>query len=127
VLAVRSERHRPLAGQPGGEPLVRFDEAVAADAHQDGAKFVKDILGSVGLIGDFRVQPDQRLAQMIFSENFMGLTCKVLLSKEMPAESGELAMAPSKTGSDGGVMRDATAESIADEGFDCIRFVEAHR
>ena len=65
VLAVRAKRHRLIADKPCGELLVCLHEAVAAHAHQDGAKFVDDVVGTVGLGGDVRIQSDQRLAQMI--------------------------------------------------------------
>ena len=92
VLAVLAERHRPLAREPGGELLVRLDEAVAADAHDDGAEPVEDIVGAVGLGGDLRVQADQRLAQVILDEDFVRLAGEVLRREEVPAETGDSAL-----------------------------------
>ena len=89
VLAVLAEGHRPLAREPGGELLVGLDEAVAADAHQDGAELVEDVVGAVGLRGDLRVQPDQRLAQVILDEDLVRLPRKVLRREEVPAETGD--------------------------------------
>ncbi len=87
VLAVRAERHRPLAREPGGELLVRLDEAVAANAHEDCAELVEDVVGTVGLGRDLRVQPDQRLPKMILDEHFVGLAPEVLRSKVVPAQT----------------------------------------
>ena len=126
VLAVRAERHRPLAGEPGGELLVRLDEPVAADAHQDRAKLVEDVVGAVGLGRDLRVQPDQRLAQVILDQDFVRLARKVLRGEEVPAEAGDLAEPTGEAGTDGGVVGDAAAEPVANEGFDGVGFVEAH-
>src|SRR5207245_8066668 len=63
VLAFRTEGHRALAGEPGGELLVGLHEAVAADAYQDCTELVEDVVGTVRLARDFRVQPDQSLTQ----------------------------------------------------------------
>ena len=125
MLAVRAERHRPLAGQPGGELLVRLDEAVGADAHQDGAQLVEHLVGAVGLGGDLGVQADQRLAQVIFDQDLVRLAWEVLRSEEVPAEAGDLAVPAGEPGTDGGVVGDAAAQAVADEGFDGVGFVEA--
>ena len=92
VLAVLAERHRPLAREPGGELLVRLDEAVAADAHHDRAELVEHIVGAVGLGRDLRVQPDQRLAKVILDQDFVRLAREVLRREEVPAEAGDLAV-----------------------------------
>ena len=126
VLAVLTERHRPLAREPGGELLVRLDEAVGADAHDDRAELVEHVVGAVGLGGDLRVQPDQRLAQVILDEDLVRLAREVLPREEVPAEAGELPELTGEAWADGGVMRDAAAEPVADEGFDGVGFVEAH-
>lgn len=47
VLPILSEGHRPLAREPGGELLIRLDETVRADAQDDRAQSVEDILGTV--------------------------------------------------------------------------------
>ncbi len=125
VLAVLAERHRPLAGEPGGELLVRLDEAVGADAHHDRAELVEDVVGAVGLGGDLRVQPDQRLAKVILDQDLVRLAREVLPREEVPAETGELPVLTGEARTDGGVVRDAAAEAVADEGFDGVGFVEA--
>ena len=94
------------------------------DAHEDGAQLVEHVVGAVGLGGDLRVQPDQRLAQVILDQDFVRLTREVLRGEVVPAEAGELAVPPREARTDGGVVRDAAAEPVADEGFDGVGFVE---
>ena len=101
-----AEGHRPLAREPGGELLVGLDEAVAAHAHEDGAELVEHVVGAVGLGGDLRVQPDQRLAQVILDEDLVRLAREILRREEVPAEAGDLAVAAGEAGADGGVVRD---------------------
>lgn len=85
VLAVLSEGHRTLTGEPVRELLVGLDEAVTAHAHQDGPELVKHVVGAVGLGGDFGVQPDQRLAQVVFDQHLVRLARQVLGSEVVPA------------------------------------------
>src|SRR6266566_4266365 len=124
MLAVRTKRHRPLAGEPRCELLVRLHEAVVANAHQDGAEFVEDVVGTVGLSRDFRVQPDQSIAEVILDQDFVQLSREILGSEVVPAETRDLAMYASKPGADRGVMHDAPAEAIANEGFDRVGLIE---
>src|SRR5680860_1102623 len=49
-----------------------------------------------------------------------------LRSQEVPAVAGDLAVAPSEAGADGGMVGNAAAESIADEGFYRVGLVEGH-
>ena len=51
----------------------------------------------------------------------------VLRSKEVPAEAGDFADATGETGAGGGVVDEATTQSVADEGFDRVGFVEGQR
>ena len=120
VLAALAERHRPLADEPSGELLVRLDEAVAPDAHEDGAQPVQHIVRAVGLSGDLRVEPNQRLAQVILDQDFMRLASKVLRREEVPAEAGDATLPARETWTDGGVVRDAAAQAVADKGFDGV-------
>ena len=41
--------------------------------NNDGAEFVQDIVRTVRLCGNFRVQSNQRLTEMILNEDFMRL------------------------------------------------------
>ena len=126
VFAVRAKGERPFAGEPGSELLVGLDEAVTADAHQDGAEPVDDVVGAVGLGGDVGVEPDQRLAQVIFDEDLVRLARDILLSEVVPAEAGNLPAAAGEARAGGSVVRDAPAQPIADEGFDGVAFSEGH-
>ena len=38
---------------------VRVHESVRLNGEQDGAKSVDDLIGAVGLLGDFRVEPNE--------------------------------------------------------------------
>ena len=76
--------------EPGGELLVGLDEPVGADAHDDRAQLVEDVVGAVGLGGDLGVQPDQRLAQVVLDEDLVRLAREVLPREEVPAEAGDL-------------------------------------
>ena len=120
-----AERHRALAREPGGELLVGLDEPVAPDAHDDRAQPVEHVVRAIGLRGDLRVEPDQRLAQMVLDEHLVRLARKVLRREEVPAEAGDLPLPAREARTDGGVVRDAAAEAVADEGFDGVGFVEA--
>ena len=98
-----------------------------AHAHDDGAQPVEHVVRAVGLGGDLRVQPDQRLAQVILDQDLVRLAREVLRREVVPAEAGDLAVAPREARTDGGVVGDAAAEPVADEGFDGVGFVEGHR
>jgi hypothetical protein len=69
---------------PGGELLVRLDEAVAPHAHQDGAELVEDVVGPIRLGRNFRVQPDQRLTQVILDQDFVRLAREILRTEVVP-------------------------------------------
>ena len=71
MLAILAERHRPLAGQPSCELLVRLDEAVASNPHQNGTQPVQHIVRAIGLGGDLRIQPNQRIPKVILDQNFV--------------------------------------------------------
>ena len=45
----------------------------------------------------------------------------------MPAQAGHLAETTGEARTNRGMVGYPTAEAIADEGFDCVGFVEAHR
>ena len=51
---------------------------------------------------------------------------KVLLAWAAAAETGDLVIAASEPGTNGGVMSDTAAEQVTDEGFDGVGFVEGH-
>ena len=91
VLAVRAERHRPLAPQPGGELLVGLDQAVVAHGHDDGPQAVEHLVGAVGLGGDRGVEADERVAQMVLDEHLLRLARKVGAREVVPAEAADLA------------------------------------
>jgi|BarGraIncu00421A_1022006.scaffolds.fasta_scaffold06437_3 hypothetical protein len=116
--------HRPLVGEPGGELLVGFDEAARASAQDDGAESVQDVVGPVRLSRDLGVQPDECFAQIVLSWDLMRLPVKVLWCEEVPTEARNRAVSASKTRAYGGVVGDATAESVAHKGFDGVCFVE---
>ena len=61
VLSVLAEGHRSLTIEPSSELLVGLDEAIATHAHDNGAKFVKNIVRTIGLGSDLWVKPDQRI------------------------------------------------------------------
>ena len=100
MLAVLAKGHRPLAGKPGGELLVGLDQTVAANAHNDGAELVEDIIRTVGFVSNLWVQPDQRLAQVTLDKDFVRLAWEVLSREKEPSE---------------------VAESFANEGLNSIR------
>ena len=98
-----------------------------ADADHDRAELVEDVVGPVGLRRDLGVQADQRLAQVILDEDFVRLPREILWGEEVPAKARDLSVPARKPGPDSGVVRDAAAESVADEGFDGVGLVEAQR
>ena len=124
MLAVLAEGHRLLAGEPGGELLVGLDQVVAADAHDDRPQPVEHVVDAIGLGGDGGVQADEGLAEMVLDECFLELAGEVLVGEVVPAEAGDLAGAASEAWAHGGVMRDAAAEKVADEGFYGVGFIK---
>ena len=99
---------------------------VAADTHDDRPKPVEHVGGAIRLGRDDGVQADEGITEVVLDERFLGLAGEVLVGKVVPTETGELARAASEPGADGGVMRDAAAKYVADEGFDGVGFVEVH-
>ncbi len=127
VLAPLAERHGPLAAEPSGELLVRLDQTVAPDAHEDSPQPVQHIVCTVGLGGNLRVEANQRLAQLVLDQDLVRLARNVVRREKVPAETGDATLPARETWTDGRVMRDAAAESVTDEGFDRIGFGEALR
>ncbi len=126
VLVVLAERHRAVTAQPRGELLVGLDEAVAPDREDDGAELVEHLLGAVGALGDLGVEADQRVADEGLDEDVLRLTRHVVRSQIVPAEPADAARATREPGTDGGVVGDAPAEEVAEEGFDGVGLVEGH-
>ena len=126
VLTIRSERHRPLPREPSGELLIGLDEPVVTYAHNDGAELVQDVVRTVRLCGNFRIQSNQRLTEVILNEDFVRLARQILRCYVVPAETGYLAVTTGEARINRGMVGDAATEPVADEGFDRIGFVEAH-
>ena len=49
-----------------------------------------------------------------------------MVGEVVPAEAGELVVMPGEARADSGVVRDAAAKQVADEGFDGVGFVKWH-
>ena len=62
MLAVGAEGHGLLAAQPSHEILVGPHQPVGLNRENARAQVVDDLVGAVGLGGDFGVESDQRLA-----------------------------------------------------------------
>src|SRR5690606_18439761 len=85
VLAVSAEGHRAVAAQPGRELLIRPDEPVGPDAHQDGAQPVQHVVCPLWLRPDLRIQPNQSFAELAFDEDLLWQTAEILWREEVPA------------------------------------------
>ena len=126
VLAVGAERHRPLAGEPRRELLVRFHQPVRPYPHQDGPQPVEHVVGAVGLCRDLRVEADQRVAHVFLDEHLVGLPRELLRPEVVPAEARQRAVPAGEAGAGRGVVGDASAQDVADERFDRVGFSERH-
>ena len=126
MLAVLAERHRALAVEPRGELLVGLDEPVGADAQDDGAQAVEDVVRTVRVCSDLRVETNQRLADLVLDKDLVRLPEQILAGEEVPAEPGHRPRSTSETRADGGVVGDAAAQQVPDERLDGVALVEAH-
>jgi hypothetical protein len=56
----------------------------------------------------------------------MRLARKVLRCEEVPPKTGDATLPARNTWTNGGVVRNAAAQAVADKGFDGVSFVEGH-
>ena len=126
MLVVVAEGHRALTAHPRSHLLVGADQPIRAHRQHDGAQLVEHLVGAVGLSGNLRVQPNQRLTQPGLDQHFLNLARHLSRGGVAPADAfGAGAVAGLRFL--GGVGRDSldwAGEQIADIGFDGVGFVK---
>jgi len=73
MLTVGAEGHGLLSPQPGHEVLVGPHQPVGLDRKDAGSQIIDDLVCPVGLIGDFGIEPDERLAHPLFHHHVAAL------------------------------------------------------
>ena len=91
MLAVGTEGHRLLAPQPGHEVLVGPHETVGLHGEDAGAQVVDHLVSAVGLGGDLRVEPDERLAHPRLDHHVAARAGELRGGQVIPAGRQELA------------------------------------
>ena len=130
MLVVGAEGHRALTAHPGGHFLVGADQAIRSHRQHDGAQLVEHLVGAVGLSGNLRVKPNQRLSQPGLDQHFLDLARHLSRGGVAPADAfGAGPVAGLRfLGGVGQDSLDWAGEQIADVGFDSVGFVEySHR
>jgi hypothetical protein len=85
VLPIRAEGHTVFAHQPGGEALVGAHQPLRANAEQDGPQLVKYLVGARCVFRDGRVEPDERVTQVLFEEHLVVAARQVFAVDLKPA------------------------------------------
>ena len=127
VLIVRAEGHGALAAQPRGEFFVGAHEAVAGDREQNGAQAIQHFVGAIGLLRDFGIERDQRLAHLRFHQHVAFGARKLFAGDVLPADVGRglrHVFAAIRRAGFAHRPRRLTTQQIADEVFDGVGFVE---
>ena len=91
MLAVGAEGHGLFVPQPGHKVLVGPHQSVGLHREKAGTQVVNDLIGPVGLGGDFRIEPDERLPQPGLHHNVIPLARELGRGQVFPTGRTQLA------------------------------------